>query len=94
MLIKIKSQKQKERESKVKLNFAFFPTHLSETDTIWLEFYYTTIMQNHMYVGRKKDFATKEAFWCTIDDFCRYGYCRVAKDFYYLGECYEDIYDR
>ena len=81
MIIKIKSQKQKERESKVKLNFAFSPLRLNETDVIWLEFYYATIMENHIYAGRKKDFDTKEAFWCVVDDFFRYGYRHGAKDF-------------
>ena len=34
MLIRMKSQRQKDRESKVKLDFAFSPLHLNETDVI------------------------------------------------------------
>lgn len=62
MLIKVKNQKQKDKESKVKLNFAFSPLPLNETDVIWLEFYYTTIMKNHIYAGRKKIFLQKNIF--------------------------------
>lgn len=92
MLIRIKSQKQKDKESKVKLNFAFSPLHLNETNVIWLEFYYTTIMKNRIYVGRKQEFFTKESFWDTIFDYCHYNW--RYKNFYCLGECYEDIYNR
>lgn len=34
MLIKVKNQRQKDKESKVKLNFAFSPLALNETDVI------------------------------------------------------------
>ena len=93
MLIKVKNQKQKDKEPKVKLNFAFSPLPLNETDIIWLEFYYTTIMKNHIYAGRKKDFLTKKYFWDDVFDYCHYNW-RPCKDFYCLGECYEDIYDK